>query len=107
MAGEYFALYLAPVLPELKWQVPDGATVKLNCGGILPLYWPSMLTKEKVITSFADLKAALAIPSVPFEEKEVPLIRQEKLASKVEEGSRNEKRQDNNKSVINRIMSVF
>jgi len=94
--------------------VPDGATVKLNCGGTLPLYWGSMLTSEKVMISLAVLKAAFAMPSVTLEETGVPSIRQEKLAASVEAGwppgkagCRKANRQDSKRRVIVRMAKVF
>lgn len=93
--------------------MPDGATVKLNCGGTLPLYWGSMLTSEKVMISLAVLKAAFAMP-VTLEEKGVPSIRQEKLAASVEAGwppgkagCRKANRQDSKRRVIVRMAKVF
>ena len=73
----------------------------------MPLYRASMLTSEKVIMSLAVLKAAFAMPSVPFEEKTAPSIRQEKLASPVESGCRKATRQNIKKRVETRILKCF
>ena len=87
------------------------------------MYLGSMETREKVITSFAVLKAALAIPSELLEEKGVPSMRHEKLGSTAGVGVRNfwpgrlgrqstagrrkEKRERSKKRVVSRITKVF
>src|ERR1700678_2313431 len=74
------------------------------------MYLGSKLTREKVMMSFPVLKAAFTMPSVTLEEKGVPSMRQEKLASPpgaVVTGWRKENRQDIKRRDITRITNVF
>jgi hypothetical protein len=73
--SEYLAVYLPP-FPFIV-VVAFGEIQSAICGGRLPLYFRSMLTRPILMISEAVLKAVFSIVDVPISLKDCPSMRQE------------------------------